>query len=297
MSAQPYEPLQAVPPLTHTHVQMAWLLRARQAAHSALDAALSVPRKAAGYLGRLLHKVHLDSTVSWLHRAALRLTQPLSSVTGHLGRTGLLVAATGVVTSPTGRTVLNRIGRLLGQVAGSVARRTYSGIDRGLRCFGKVGNKAADQLFASVVSVGGRVATVAGPVVHRVARLSDPATVQARVLSGICQSFVVHRLLKAVIGSAWVRVLVEVVLVPSVLDSRLWGWVRGLVREARTRAQRLHDQARLIVNLEQHSEGEQLRLPDGAEDAYLVTALEEDLVPSNRAERRAAQRQGKRPQH
>ncbi len=94
-------------------------------------------------------------------------------------------------------------------------------LDRVLPRFGKVGNKAADKLFAGIVSLGGKVAAVAAPVVHRVARLSDPATTQARVLSGICQSYVVHKMLKGFIGNPWLRLGVELVLVPAVLDSRL----------------------------------------------------------------------------
>jgi hypothetical protein len=66
MSAQMYEPLQAVPPLTENHVKMAWLLQVRRAARTALDAALAIPRKAAGYVGRLIHQLHLDSAVFWL---------------------------------------------------------------------------------------------------------------------------------------------------------------------------------------------------------------------------------------
>ena len=289
MSAQMCEPLQAVPPLTQNHVKMAWLLRLREAARRALDAALSAPRKAAGYLSRVAHKLHLDGAVSWLRRTAVRLAQPLKAVSSALGKTGLLAAATSLVTSPTGRAVLNSAGRMLGKAIGWLARKTYSGLDRGLRLFGKAGNKAADKLFAGVVSLGGKVASVAAPVVHRVARLSDPQTTQARVLSGVCQSFVVHKLLKAFIGNAWVRLLAEVVLVPTALDSRLWAWVRGVLREARTRTQTLREQAKMIVDLEQPPEGDQPPLP--YEDGRASRISDEDLVPSNRAERRAAERQ------
>ena len=102
MSAQMYEPLQAVPPLTENSIQMAWLLQARQVARTALDAALAVPRKAAGYVGRLIHKLHLDSAASWLRRAIARLAQPLKAASSALSTSGLLAAAAGVVTSPTG---------------------------------------------------------------------------------------------------------------------------------------------------------------------------------------------------
>ncbi len=303
MSAQMYEPLQAVPPLTNNHVQMAWLLQARRAARTALDAVLAVPRKAAGYVGRLTHQLHLDSAASWLRRGAARLAQPLQALSSALGNSGLVAAATGVFTSPTGRTALHSAGRTLGKLIGWTARTTYSGLDRVLRSFGKLGNTSADKLFAGIVSLGGKVATVATPVVHRVARLSDPNTTQARVLSGICQSYVVHKLLKAFIGNAWPRLLVELVLVPAILDSRLWTWVRSTARQARTRAERLQEQAQVLVDLERQK-GEQLVFPDDVEDArevhvdevHVVTTVEEMPVPSNRAERRAAQRQGRRSQ-
>lgn len=295
MSAQMYEPLQAVPPLTNNHVKMAWLLQVQQAARTALDAALAVPRKAAAYVGRAIHKLHLDSAASWLQRRAVRLAQPLRLAGSVLGRTGLLAAATGVVTSPTGRAVLNGVGRLLGNAFGWLARTTYSGIDSALRCFGKVGNIAADKLFAGVVSVGGKVATIAAPVVHRVARLSDPTTTQARVLSGICQSYVVHKLLKGFIGNVWLRLAVEFVLVPAVLDSRLWAWIKGALVEARMRGQQLQEQAQVLVDLERQDGSQVLLVPDDREDLHVVTTLDEP-VPSNRAERRAAQR-SKRPQH
>jgi len=291
-----YEPLRVAPPLTENHVKMAWLLQARQAARTALDAALAVPRKAAGYVGRLIHRLHFDTATSWLRRAASRLAQPLRAASSVLGKTGLMAAVTSVVTSPTGRAVLNRAGRMLGKIVGWMARKTYSGIDRVLRCFGTLGNKAADKLFAGVVSLGGKVASVASPVVHRVARLSDPSTTQARVLSGICQSYVIHKLLKGFIGNSWLRLAVELVLGSAVLDSRLWAWTKGVLVQARTRAHRLQEQAQVLVDLERQETDQLLQVPDDREDVHVVTTLDEP-VPSNRAERRSAQRQGKRPQH
>jgi hypothetical protein len=298
-----YAQVTQIRPLTEQHVRMAWVLKARDAAHRALNAALAAPRKAAGYLSRAVHALHLDTAVSWLHRAVSRLTRPVAQVASRLGTSGVLAAATGVVTSPTGRALLNTAGRAVGKLLGWVARKTYSGVDRVLRCFGRVGNTAADKLFAGIVSLGGKVATVATPVVHRVARLSDPTTTQARVLSGICQSYVVHKLLRAFIGNAWVRLGIELVLVPAVLDSRLWAWARSTARQARTRAQRLHEQAQVLMDLERQR-GEQLVFPDDVEDVRevrvdeisVVRTVEEMPVPSNRAERRAAQRQGKRSQ-
>ncbi len=102
MSIPMYEPLQATPPVSEQHVRMAWLLQARQAARKALDAVRAAPRRAAGYLGRLAHELHLDAALSWLRRTTSYVTRPLTAAGQHLGRNGLLAAVTAVVTSPTG---------------------------------------------------------------------------------------------------------------------------------------------------------------------------------------------------
>lgn len=287
MSAELFEPLHLVPPATHNQIKMAWLLRAREAARRAVDAALAVPRNAAGFIGRVLHKLHLNKAATALRRLTSKLIRPVAAAASRLGTSGLLAAATGVVTSPTGRAVLGRVGRELGRIGGWMARQAYSGLDRALRCFGKAGNTAADKMFAAVVSVGGKIGSVAAPVVHRVARLTDPASTPVRLLSGLCQSFVVHKLLRGLITNRWLRVLTEVVLIPTVLDRRLWDGARRTWRQAQVRAQQLREQATVLVHLEEEqSIGEQESLFD-----------EDVLVPSNRAERRAAQRQNRHPQH
>jgi len=297
MSAQPYEPLLIVPPFTDNHLRMSWLLRARSAARHALDAALAAPGKAMEYVSRIAHKLHLDRAVSWLRGAAARLLTPVGRLASSLGRTGVLAAAAGLVTSPTGRALLDVAGRALGKLGSWTARTVYSGLDRVLRCFGSAGNKVADTLFSGIVSLGGKIAAVAGPVVHRVARLSDPHTTQARLLSGVCRSYVIHKLLKALLCNGWLRLLVEAVLLPAVLDSRLMAWTRTTLREARTRAHRLQEQAQVLEDLEQRqAEGQPGPVPGDLDDVHVVTTLDEP-VPANRAERRAAQRQGKRPQH
>lgn len=132
-------------------------------------------------------------------------------------------------------------------------------------------------------------------MVHRVARLSDPHTTHARVLSGISQSYVVHKLLKALIGNSWLRLLVEAVLLPAALDSRVVARTRTALREARTRAHKLQDQAQVLTDLQrQQADDQPLLVPDDVEDIDVVATVDEP-VPANRAERRAAQRQGKRP--
>ena len=207
-----------------------------------------------------------------------------------LGWTGWVASVTGLATSATGRAALNSGGRLLGKLVGGAARKTYSGIDRVLRCFGKAGNNAADKLFAGVVSLGGKIAIVATPVVHRVARLSEPNTAQARAWSGVCRSFVIHKLLKGFVGNAWLRLLIELVVLPGWLETRLLAWVRAAL--ARARARTAQDEGQEGAGSVRHAEdGDQLVLiPDVLDEGHGVTHLLKEPVPSNRAERRAAQR-------
>jgi len=75
------------------------LLQARRTARRALDAALAAPRKAVEYVSRIAHKLHLDRALSWLRGAAAQLLKPVGRLTSSLGRTGVLAAATAVVSS------------------------------------------------------------------------------------------------------------------------------------------------------------------------------------------------------
>ena len=297
MSTSLYEPLRVAPPLTDNHVRMAWVLQAQAAGRKALDAALAVPRKAAGYLSRAVHALHLDAAASWMRRVALRAVRPLLAVASRLGTLGVLAGATALVTGPTGRRLLSSTLRPAGRTLSWIARTAYSGLDRVLRCFGKVGNQAADKLFSGVFSLGGKVAAVAAPVVHRVARLSDPATPQARVVSALCRSYLVHRLVKGFVGNAWLRLLIEAVLIPAVIDSRLVVWLRGVLQQTRTRAEALQEQAHVVLDLQRPevapkesplpTDSQNLPVAAGLEDVPLAAEVP---APGNRAERRAHQK-------
>ncbi len=190
---------------------------------------------------------------------------------------------------------MNSAARTLGTLVSWVGRTTYSGVDRGLRCFGAAGNKVADKLFAGVVALGGKVATVATPVVHRVARLSDPATPQARLLSALCRSYALHRLLKGLLGNTWLRLVVEAVLIPAVVDSRLAASIRTALQETRVRPQRLREQAVVVEDLLEDDTVPASGMPTSMQVEQLILPKDiEEVVPTNRAERRVAQRQGKR---
>ena len=81
----------------------------------------------------------------------------------------------------------------------------------------------------------------------------------------------------------------------AALDSRVVARTRTALREARTRAHRLQDQAQVLTDLQPQAEDQPLLVPDDVENIDDVVTTVDAPVPSNRAERRAAQRQGKRP--
>ena len=106
-----------------------------------------------------------------------------------------------------------------------------------------------------------------------------------RLIGAASRSFLLHRLLTGLIRHPLVRLMTEVLLIPAVMDSRLVTWLRGLLRQTRLRMEELQ---------RQKDDVDQLLLLD--EEGQLVDGLPRPL-PSNRAERRAAQRHvGNRPQ-
>jgi hypothetical protein len=291
-----YEPLYAVPPQTPQQAHMALLLRIRDIARAAHDAAVSAPRRAAGFVKRLVQSASMSRAGQWLRRVLTRIVRPLAAVAARLSRTWI-GAAVAVVSSPTGRAVLDAAAGALGKGVRWFARSGYDLVDRGLRLFGKPGNQVADNLFSASVTLGGRLASIAAPVVHRVARLADPATPHVRVISALSRSYVLHRLCKGLFGNSVLQVAMEAALIPAVLDSRLAVWLRTVLRQIRTRAEALKAQDAVVAELPTVPEvvddhvAEQL-----LDEASMHDEVLETPVPMNRAERRAAERQQRRHQ-
>lgn len=308
MYAQPYEALRAVPPLDQK-VQMGWLLSARLAAQKAWNAALSAPRKAAGYLARLVQSAHLGGALSWLRSALTGVTSPLLMIGRRLGKTGIAAAVTAIVTDPTCRQLLGKGVAVLARGVGAAAKLAYRAVDGGLRCFGAPGKKAADALFAMSVTAVGKVTSVAGPTFRTVARWSDPRTAQTRVVSGIARTYVLHRALRALVGNTFARLLIEGLLAPALVDSRLASWLRRQVAVIRQRAMHLQEQTEALSQpaAQPRTAPEGSASPElpyeppmaaGEDLAMPLWLVDEDLTPSNRAERRAQQRTKPRnPRH
>ncbi len=263
----------------------------RDVARAAYDAAVSAPHRAAGYVKRLVQSASMSRAGQWLRRVLTPIVRPLPAVAARSSRTWI-GAAVAVVSSPTGRAVIDAAAGLLGKGLRWLASSSYDLVDRGLRLFGKPGNKVADNLFSGSVSLGGRLAGIAAPVVHRVARLSDPATPHVRVIGALSRSYVLHRLCKSLFGNSVLQVAMEAALIPAVLDSRLAAWLRTVLRQIRTRAEALRAQEAVVAELPTIAEvvddhvAEQLLNEASMQDEVLETP-----VPMNRAERRAAERQ------
>ncbi len=292
MSTTPtYEPLYAVPSAPDQRAHVALCLRMRDIARAAYDAAVSAPRKAAGYIKRLVQSASMHRVGQWLRRVLTPIVRPLAAVAARLSRTWVGTAVA-VVSSPTGRAVIDAAGGLLGKGLRWIATKSYGLIDSGLRCFGKPGNKVADKLFSAMVSLGWRIASIAAPVVHRVARLSDPGTPHVRVIGALSRSYVLHRLCKGLFGNSVMQVAMEAALIPSVLDSRLAVWLRTVLRQIRTRAEALKAQDAVVAQPPTVTPA----VEDHTVEQELVEELREEQlvetpVPMNRAERRAAERQ------
>lgn len=298
MSALPYEPLRVVPPHDQQH-RMGLLILARHHARRALDAALAAPRAAARFIGRLLRSTRLTPFVSPLRRFAIRLARPLLAAARRLGTSGTIAGVAGVLTSPACRQVIRTVGRGIGQAFGWLARKAYSALDQGLRLFGKAGNKAADLMFAGVVSLGGKVAAIAAPVVHRVARFSDPDAMHVRLLSGAARSYFLHRFVRAFISHPLLRLLVEGVLLPTALDSRAAQWLRSQLRLMGQRAASLHEQTeKITAATPPAAPAAAAAQPEGRPKSKPLVEVplppwedvDDQPLPGNRAERRAQER-------
>ncbi len=289
-----YEPLYAVPPVPDQRAHMALCLRMRDVARAAYDAAVTAPRKAAGYVKRLVQSASMHRVGQWLRRVLTPVVRPLAAVVARLSRTWIGTAVA-VISSPTGRAVIDAAGGLFGRGLRWVASKSYDLVDRGLRLFGTHGNKAADKLFSATVSLGGRIASIAAPVVHRVARLSDPTTPHVRLIGALSRSYVLHRLCRGLFGNSVVQVAMEAALIPALLDTRLALWLRTVLRQIRTRAEALKAQDAIVAELPTVAEVVDDQVAEQLLDETLMQdEVLETPVLMNRAERRAAERQQRR---
>ncbi len=314
-AAQEHLHLQAVPPPQETKWHMALLLRARQLARQAWDAARSVPAAAADVVRRLLGTEQLRAPRAWLRRLFGRLDRLVRPVTSHLGPDGLVTTVGLALTSSTVRGLLARAGRAVLSVTARVAARAGRLVDCVLRRCGAPGTRLANLLSSWAAKTRRSASECAAPLLRPLARTSLATEALRSVLGAVVRGYALHKLLRLLIVNPVLRAFVGAAVVPAFADGRLLAWVRDLAEQVQWRLWRLQhrvEQARQELaepsGQEPAAQRQQAAAPDG--DASVPPpgrvveshepAYSEPPQPANRAERRAQQqrqaRQRRNPQ-
>ncbi len=221
------EPLRAVPPLDGQRRRFALLLQLKDAVHTARDAATVATGQAAAFLARLVTRLHLQTPLGWVRQTASRVLSTARLVARTLGTSGAAAAAVALVTSPTGRSALRPFVTATASAIRRGTRTAARSVDRALRLFGAPGHQAADYLSSQTAHLQLRLGELA-PLTGRGAWLLDVDAPHARLVAGLARSYLLHLALRAAIRNAVVRLVVEGVLVPLVVNSRLGQWLRSV---------------------------------------------------------------------
>jgi hypothetical protein len=298
-AAQEHLHLQAVPPPQETKWHMALLLRARQFARQAWDAARSVPAAAADFVRRLLTVEQLQAPLAWLRRLGRRLGALVRPVTSRLGPDGLVTAAGLALTSSTVRGLLARVGRVVLSTAAQVASRAGRLLDCVLRRCGALGTRVADVLSAWAAEARRSASECAAPLLRSLARTSTATEALRSVLGGLVRGYALHKVLRLLIHDRLLRAFVGAAVVPAVADGRLLVWVRDLAEQIQSQLWRLQhcsEQAPASATGEEVSKADEQVAELGQSSAKASTTTStsgtcqaEPPQPTNRAERRAQQ--------
>jgi len=293
MSTATYErPLYAVPNVPpSTRARFASLLALRDAAYRAFDKALSLPRSAIRWAIDLFHR-WVEATgslgvLSWLSARA-------RDAAGLFRTAGIVPSALAVLSTPPVAAAAVRVAKFAGRGVVRVAKAVWTGLKGLLNRCGSTGTRIAEGLGRAGTHVADAVTTVAQhPIMVPVAKAVKATLALVRPVSW---GFVTHRLLGALVPIVWLRAVVELLVMPFLVDSTLAGNVRDSVWTPPT------DQA----------DG------DATSDGLLIDVLatpianstngsasgpdqpDDEEPPLNRASRRAQQRddaQARRPQH
>ncbi len=301
-SSYAHEPLRAVPPLDGQRRRFALLLQLKDALHTARNAAAVASGQAAAFLARLVTRLHLQTPLSWVRSTTAHVISTGGLVARRLGMPGAAAAAAAVavVTSPTARRALRPLVAGTACTAQSVLWAAARAADRGLRLFGAPGSRVADALGRQVAHLQVRLDQLLAPLAQRRAELVHPAAAHVRLVAGLARSYLLHLTLRATIRSAVVRLLVEGVVLPLLVNSRLGQSLRSVVAPPHASGRTAHRPAGPEAP-EAAATGPELPPadPTGAptETTEVAVAPDEDEEPPaapeplNRAERRAQHRQ------
>ncbi len=223
-SSSAYEPLRAAPPLDGQRRRFALLLQLKDAVHTARDAAAVATSKAAAFLARLATRLHLQTPLGWVRRTASRVLSTATLLARSLGRTGAAAAAVAVVTSPTGRSALRPLVAAIASATRRGTRTAARSVDCTLRLCGSPGHQAANHLGAQRTRVQVQLDELLASLTTGGAGLLKVDAPPARLVAGLARSYLLHLALRATIRNTAVRLLVEGVVIPLVVSSRLGRW-------------------------------------------------------------------------
>ncbi len=224
-----YEPLRAVPPLDGQRLRFALLLQLKDGLHAARDAAAVAGGQAAGFLARLVTRLHLQTPLGWVRSTTARVISTAGLVARRLGMSGAAAAAVAILTSPTAQRALRPLVTATASTAQSMLRTAAGTADRGLRLFGAPGHRAADALSRQVAHLQVRLDQLLAPLARRWAWLVHPAAAHVRLVAGLARSYLLHLLLRTTVRSTVLRLLVEGVVLPLLVNSRLGQSLRSVV--------------------------------------------------------------------
>ena len=272
--------LYAVPPATTQQERLGLLLRIRRGARRALDAALALPRGAAGWVLR-----HTRTLVSALagHPTLARIGNRLRDLAGLIRAAGPIPATVALVSIPAVWRATTRAARWVGSwlTAGTSAiwRRTRDTLAR----FGPSGVRIAQAMDHTGSAVSRFVTRVTThPITQALSRSLKSVT---RLVRPISQSLVVHRLAATFAAAPWLRVLLELVTLPFVIAPGLTVQMGRHLRPVPTVPSAPAAGAAANSNATETPTSTLLREPVPTEE----DAWDELLTPRNRAERRAQQ--------
>jgi len=289
--AMPLRSVPNAPPNTKT--RFASLLALRDAARRAFDMALSLPRSAIRWAIGLFHRwVEATGSVgvlSWLSARA-------RDAGGLFRQVGVVPSVLAVLSTPRIAAAAGRVAHFVGRGMLRLASSAWRGIKGLLNRCGSTGTRIAEGLGRAGTHLADAVAAAGQhPMMAPVAQALKATLALVRPVSW---GFVTHRLLGALVPIVWLRAVVELLVMPFLVDSTLAGNVRDCMWTPPT------DQANSDVT----SDGDGLLIdilatpiPKSTNGSASGPDQPDDEEPSlNRASRRAQQRddaQARRPQH
>lgn len=284
MSTATYDrPLHAVPTPPEQKAQFAFVLAARRRAHQALDALLTLPRGAAGWVLRhlraLLDGASENRLLGW---ASAGLRGAATLIRG----IGVVPFAASLVSTPPIWRATTSLVRAAGSAIASFGRGLWNRVKGLLRRAGATGDRvvralsnAGDALVRTAHAVASHPA--AEPVIRALSSLAE-------LVRPLSQSVVAHRLLGLLVPVLWVRVALELVAIPLLCAAGLPAAIRSALRDRGGEAAGSGTVPQAAAPQEAATAQSDDRT--GPEES-LESEWEQVLEPLNRAERRARQQE------